>query len=248
MLISDIEWLGSCAFMASLRDVTERKALEETLRLSLEKLQITMRGTVQVIARLLETKDPYTAGHQKRVSELASCIAAQLGLSDHDQDGLLMASLIHDIGKISIPSEILSKPGKLNEIEYDLIKTHSQIGYEILREIEFPWPVADIVRQHHEKLDGSGYPDSLCNNQILYLSKILTVADVVEAISSHRPYRAALGVEKGLEHILEMRGILYDSEIVDTCVCLFRDKSFEFKAMVWTAKEYSDPRPSRAVL
>ncbi|MBN1523322.1 MAG: HD domain-containing protein [Spirochaetales bacterium] len=244
--IADIDWLGNNARMASLRDVTGRKVLEEKIKQGFEKLQIMMKGTIQVIARLLETKDPYTAGHQKRVSELALALAEDLHVDENERDALFMAALIHDIGKISIPSEILSKPGKLNEIEYDLIKTHSQIGFEILKEIDFPWPVADIVRQHHEKLDGTGYPQGIKSSEILHPSKILAVADVVEAISSHRPYRAALGVDVGLEHILENSGILYDEEVVNTCVTLFREKNFEFKTTVWKAMEYSDPRHTEA--
>jgi putative nucleotidyltransferase with HDIG domain len=187
-------------------------------------------------------KDPYTAGHQKRVSELAFKIAEGLGLGEHEREGILMASLIHDIGKISIPSEILSKPGRLSDIEYDLIKTHSQKGFDILKEIEFPWPIAKIVLQHHERLDGSGYPDGVRGDHILFTSRILTVADVMEAISSHRPYRAALGVSKGVEHLQQYSGIYYDPEVVQQCVHLFQEENFQFKTQGLQARSYGEQR------
>jgi putative nucleotidyltransferase with HDIG domain len=212
-----------------LSEISEKERLEENLLHSLDRTQNVIKGTIQLIGRFLEMKDPYTAGHQKRVSELAFRIAESLGLDEHEREGILMASLIHDIGKISIPSEILSKPGRLSDIEYDLIKTHSQKGFDILKEIEFPWPIAKIVLQHHERLDGSGYPDGVRGDHILFPSRILTVADVMEAISSHRPYRAALGVDKGIEHLQQYSGIYYDTEIVRQCVHLFREDSFEFK-------------------
>ena len=153
-------------------------------------------------------------------------------LKDHELEAINMAGLIHDIGKISIPSEILSKPGRLSELEFDLIKTHPHIGYSILKEIEFPWPIAQIVYQHHEYMDGSGYPQGLHGEEIGLLARILTVADVVEAIASDRPYRAALGIEQGIRHIEEMRGIYYDPDVVDACKVLFREKRFEFKTKV----------------
>ena len=210
-------------------EIAERRRLEENLVQSLERNQVVIKGTIQLIARFLEMKDPYTSSHQKRVSELALKIAEALGLNEHDCEGINMAALIHDIGKISIPSEILSKPGKLSDIEYDLIKTHSQKGYEILKEIEFPWPIARIVLQHHEKLDGSGYPEGIRGDQILFPSRILTVADVMEAISSHRPYRASLGVDFGLEYIPKNSGVLFDPVVVKECVSLFSDKKFQFR-------------------
>ncbi len=213
-------------------EVENRTRVEESLRQSLENIQIIIKGTIQVIAKLLAMKDPYTAGHQKRVSELAGEIAQQMKLKDHELEAINMAGLIHDIGKISIPSEILSKPGRLSELEFDLIKTHPHIGYSILKEIEFPWPIAQIVYQHHEYMDGSGYPQGLHGEEIGLLARILTVADVVEAIASDRPYRAALGIEQGIRHIEEMRGIYYDPDVVDACKVLFREKRFEFKTKV----------------
>ncbi len=210
-------------------EVETRTRVEESLRQSLENIQIIIKGTIQVIAKLLAMKDPYTAGHQRRVSELAKEIATQMELKAYDLEAINMAGLIHDIGKISIPSEILSKPGRLSKLEFDLIKTHPYIGYSILKEIEFPWPIAQIVYQHHEYMDGSGYPQGLRGEEITLLSRILTVADVVEAIASDRPYRAALGIEQSIQHIEEMRGIYYDPEVVDTCRYLFKEKNFKFK-------------------
>jgi putative nucleotidyltransferase with HDIG domain len=215
-----------------IEEVETRTQVEESLRQSLENIQIIIKGTIQVIAKLLAMKDPYTAGHQKRVSELAREIAAHMKLEEHDLEAINMAGLIHDIGKISIPSEILSKPGRLSELEFDLIKTHPHIGYSILKEIEFPWPIAQIVYQHHEYMDGSGYPRGLRGDEIGLLARILTVADVVEAIASDRPYRAALGIEQGIRHIEEMRGVYYDPEVVDVCKYLFKEKKFEFKTKV----------------
>jgi len=183
---------------------------------------------VDMVGRIVETRDPYTAGHQLKVSELATAIAREMKLTVDRIEGIRIASLIHDIGKVSIPAEILSNPIKLNEIESSLIKDHSQIGYDILKTIDFPWPVAQIIIQHHEKLDGSGYPQGLKGNKILLEAKIIGVADVVEAMSSHRPYRPTLGIDKALEEISQNRGILYDPEVVDTCLKLFREKKFKF--------------------
>jgi putative nucleotidyltransferase with HDIG domain len=193
-----------------------------------KQLDIEIKGTIQVIIKLLATKDPYTAGHQKRVTELAVQIAKELGLGERDIEAITLAGQIHDIGKISIPSEILCKPGRLSELEFDLIKTHPQIGFDILKEIKFPWPIAQIVYQHHEHIDGSGYPQGLRNQEIDFLAKILTVADVVEAIASDRPYRAALGIEEGLRYIMEKRDQFFDSKIVDVCLGIFKRKDFAF--------------------
>jgi putative nucleotidyltransferase with HDIG domain len=177
----------------------------------------------------IESRDPYTAGHQQRVTQLVSALAQEMGLSEKEVEGVKMASLIHDIGKISIPAEILSKPGKLTEIEFSLVKTHAQAGYEILKDIEFPWPIAQIVLQHHERLDGSGYPLGLKDKKILLEAKIIGVADVVEAMASHRPYRPGLGIEKALEEISQKKGILYSPEVVDICIKLFTEKGFKLE-------------------
>jgi HD-GYP domain-containing protein (c-di-GMP phosphodiesterase class II) len=175
---------------------------------------------------VVEMRDPYTAGHQKRVAGLARAIGEELGLPADRRDGLHTAGLIHDLGKISVPAEILSKPSKLTAIEFSMIKVHPQAGFDILKSIEFPWPVARMVLEHHERLDGTGYPGGLRGEDILLESRILAVADVVEAISSHRPYRPALGIEAALDEIEVRRGIFYDAAVVDACRRLFREKGF----------------------
>ncbi|MBU4601560.1 PAS domain-containing protein, partial [bacterium] len=203
-------------------DITERKQAEE-------RLKKTMDAAIDTMSRIIEAKDPYTSGHQHRVCQLAVPLARELSLSPDKIEGIRIASLIHDIGKISLPTEILSKPGKLSDIEFSLIKEHSQIGYDILKSNDFSHPVAQIILQHHERLNGSGYPNHLKGDGILLEASILGVADVVEAMVSNRPYRPALGVNKALEEISQNRGILYDPEVVDICLKLFREKGFEFK-------------------
>ncbi|TAM45340.1 MAG: PAS domain S-box protein [Gammaproteobacteria bacterium] len=205
----------------SLLDVTERVLAERRLRAGLER-------TVEAIAATIEMRDPYTAGHERRVVELATAIAREVGLAEERIEGLRFAALVHDIGKIRIPAEILSKPAALSPIEFEMIKTHCQTGHDILKGIEFPWPVARMVLEHHERLDGSGYPGGLKGVQTLLESKILTVADVVEAMSSHRPYRPALGIDIALAHLTEKRGLWYDPAAADACVRLFREKNFRF--------------------
>lgn len=190
---------------------------------------MVMEEIIQAIASTTEGGDSYTGGHQIRVAYLAKVIAMEMGLSDEQVEGLHMAGLIHDLGKICVPPEILSKPGKLTEHEFSLIKIHSEAGYEILKEIKFPWPIPEIVLQHHERLDGSGYPHGLKKGQILQEAEILAVADVVEAMASHRPYRPALGIETALEEISQNRGILYAPEVVDVCLRLFREKNFDLE-------------------
>ena len=191
-------------------------------------LRRSLEQSIETIAATVESRDPYTAGHQRRVGELAVAIAREMGLSEDKIQGLHLAAIIHDLGKIHIPAEILAKPGKLSDIEFELIKTHPQAGYDILKNVEFPWPIADIVWQHHEKLDGSGYPQGLKGDQILLESKILTVADIVEAMSSHRPYRSTLGIKNALEEIARGRSVKYDPVVVDTCLMLFAEKKFKF--------------------
>ena len=216
------------AIYAIYRDITEKVNSEEALRSSYEKLEQTLDGIIRTMAKVVETRDPYTAGHQQRVSELAVAIAKEMGLPDEQIEGIRVASVVHDVGKINIPSEILSKPGKLSEIEFRLIQSHPHSAYEILKNIEFPWPVADIVLQHHERLNGSGYPQGLHGENILLEARILSVADVVEAMSSHRPYRPGLGIDKALEEILSGRGTLFDEKAVDCCIRLFRKENFSF--------------------
>jgi len=216
-------------FEGTVEDITLRKKAEEELKDTLQKLRATLGATVQAMAIIVETRDPYTAGHQRRVANLARAIAQEVGLPGNIVDGIRVASLIHDIGKVSVPAEILSKPTKLTDIEFNIIKVHSEAGYNILKDIDFPWPVANIVFQHHEKIDGSGYPQGLKDGQILLEAKILTVADVVEAMASHRPYRPSLGIDVALEEIEKNQGILYDPGAVDACVRLFRKRGFRFE-------------------
>jgi PAS domain S-box-containing protein len=210
----------------TLRDITERKQAEEERKQSFERLRKALGATVQSISLTVEMKDPYTAGHQQRVSDLTRAIATEMGLSADRRDFIRTASSIHDIGKISVPSEILSKPTKLTELEFSLIKTHSQSGHDILKDIDFPWPVADVVLQHHERMNGSGYPQGLKGDDILLEARIMAVADVVEAIASHRPYRPSLGIDFALEEISRNKGILYDADVVDACLKLFQEKSY----------------------
>ena len=210
------------------RDISARRSAEKELRESWEKLNEALKGTIQAMALTIEIRDPYTAGHQRRVSKLSCAIAQDLGMSEFQVEGLRVAGDIHDIGKIYVPAEILSKPGQITAIEYGIIKTHPQVGYDILKTIKFPWPVAQIVLQHHERLDGSGYPLGLVGDLIFKEARILTVADIVEAMSSHRPYRPAQGIEKALAEVVQNRGRFYDAEAVDACVKLFQESRFQF--------------------
>ena len=221
---------GNTLVLGIARDITERKRAEQKIKQGYKKLQRTTEATINTISKIIEARDPYTAGHQLKVSKLSTSIAQEMKLPKDRIEGVRIASLIHDIGKIGIPAEILSKPTRLTEIEYSLIKDHPQIGYDILKSIEFPWPVAQIVLQHHERLNGLGYPQGLKGEEILLEAKIIGVADVVEAMSSHRPYRPALGIDKALEEISQNRGILYDPEVVDVCLKLFKEKSFKFES------------------
>lgn len=192
----------------------------------LDKIKRNLEDTIQAIAAVVEMRDPYTAGHEKRVAALATAIGRELGWPETRTDGLHVAGSIHDVGKVGIPTEILTKPGALGAAEADLVKVHAQAGYDILRGIDFPWPIAATVLQHHERLDGSGYPHGLKGDEILPEAKILAVADVVESIASHRPYRAAMGLDAALQEIVDHRGTLYDPSVVDACVALFKEKGF----------------------
>lgn len=192
----------------------------------LERLRESLEATITAVAATVEMRDPYTAGHERRVAQLASAIALEMGISQERIEGIHFGALIHDLGKIKIPAELLSKPTALTKAEFELIKEHAQAGYDILKDIQFPWPVAEMARQHHERLDGSGYPRGLKGDEILLESKILAVADTVEAMSSHRPYRPARGIEPALAEIRAHRGIWYEPEAVDACLRLFKDKGF----------------------
>jgi putative nucleotidyltransferase with HDIG domain len=191
--------------------------------------RVTFSETVNSIIILCESRDPYTASHQKRVARLSCAIATEVGLSEDQIEGIRIIGLIHDIGKVAVPSEILSKPGKLGNHELGIIQTHPQVAHDILKGVNFPWPVAQAILQHHEKLNGSGYPNGLSGEDISLEARILAVADVVEAMSSHRPYRPALGIDKALEEISQNRGRLYDADVVDACLIVFKNKGFKFE-------------------
>jgi PAS domain S-box-containing protein len=208
-------------------DITEHKWADENLQISLEKFQKLTKGVIDTLVSTIESRDPYTAGHQKRVAYFAKAIANELKLSKEIVDGIHMASLIHDLGKIAVPSEILSNPGTLSDVQFNMIKIHPEVGYDILKNIEFQWPLDKIVLQHHERVDGTGYPSKLKGDEILLESKILAVADTVEAMVSHRPYRAALGVNAALEEITKMKGVYYDADVVDACLRLSEKGEFK---------------------
>jgi PAS domain S-box-containing protein len=223
---TNIIFKGMPAHIVTLRDISERKSAEKKIRDGIIRLSNNLEETVISLASAFEMKDPYTAGHQRRVSEIVSAIALEMDMEQESFQGLRLASLVHDIGKINVPTEILSKPGKLTEPEFQLIRTHSEAGYDILKKINFPWPISKIVLQHHERMDGSGYPNGLSGQEILLEARIIAVADVIEAMATHRPYRASLGIEKALEEIEKNRGRLYDKDVADTCLHLFRSGKF----------------------
>lgn len=222
-------------FVARLKRVLSERAARIDLKnalaevkLNLVKVRHAMEGIVQAISTTVEMRDPYTAGHQQRVADLACAIAESMELPEDEIYGLRMASVIHDLGKITVPSEILSKPGRLSDLEYELIKSHVQAGYDILRQIEFPWPLADIILQHHERLDGSGYPKGLKGDEIMQAARILAVSDVFETMASHRPYRPSLGMPRALEELRQNSGRLYDSRVAEVCLTLVEEGRFEF--------------------
>lgn len=215
--------------LGTIQDNTASKLIEHVLRDQRQVLEHALEGTIHTVSLAAELRDPYTAGHQRRVAELAVAIAKEMGLPEEKIRGIHLAASIHDLGKINVPAEILAKPGHLSDIEIMLIKTHPQAGNDILKDVYFPWPIADMINQHHEKLDGSGYPNGLKGDQILLESRILTVADVVEAMSSHRPYRPTLGIEVALGEIERGRGSAYDPAVVDACLKLFREERFAYQ-------------------
>ena len=225
----DIIWDRESQHMAIFQDVTEQRKMSQALSNSLDILKRTLQGVINVIAATVEMRDPYTSGHQKRVALLSREIAREMGLPEQREEQIYTTALIHDIGKIKVPAEILSKPGKLNDIEFSLIKMHSRAGYDLLNNVEFPFPLARWVLEHHERLNGSGYPSGLKGEEISLEARILAVADVVEAMCSHRPYRPALGVEAAMAEISRHRGELYDPEVVDVCLRLFKEKGFRFE-------------------
>ena len=218
------ELAGDLAYgITTLRTREERDRIAHAHEHHEAILRKSLEDSIQAIAATVEMRDPYTSGHQRRVADLAVALAKEMGLSEDRVHGLHLAGVVHDLGKISVPAEILSKPGKLTPIELQLIQGHAQAGYEILKDIDFPWPIATIVWQHHERLDGSGYPQKLKGADMLVESRIVAVADVVEAMGSHRPYRASLGIEVALQEIERGRGTKYDSAVADACLNLFRE-------------------------
>ncbi len=209
-------------------DITEIKEQEQLVNDYSSQIQASMISTVNVIAQMVELRDPYTAGHENRVGHLAAAIGAEMGFDDHQQFGLRVAGILHDIGKISVPSELLTKPTRLSHAEYSVIKEHAENGYQILRNVNFPWPVAELARQHHERIDGSGYPRGLKDEEILLEARILSIADVVESMAKDRPYRHSLGLEAALSEIEQKAGTLYDANSVNACLRLFREKNYQF--------------------
>ncbi len=222
---------GEPSFLLGIsEDITERKKNEEIIKNTLESLRSALNSIIHVLVSAVEARDPYTSGHQIRTTNLAIAIATEMGLPQEKIEAIRMAGPIHDIGKLSIPSEILSKPIKLSEVEFSLVKEHAKAGFEILKDVESPWPLAEIVYQHHERLDGSGYPRKLKGDEILLEARIMAVADVVEAMASHRPYRPSRGIDLALKEISENKGILYDADSVDACLKLFREKGYHLPA------------------
>jgi len=208
-------------------EIDNRKRMQLEIQHNFENLKKVMNATVQAITTTIEKRDPYTSGHQQRVADLSRTIAREIGFSENEIEGIYIAAAIHDIGKISLPAEILSKPVQLSDIEISLIQAHSATGYDILKGIEFPWPIAEIVLQHHERLDGSGYPRGLAGEDVLMAARIIGVADVVETMASHRPYRPSMGIDKALEEITQNRGVLYEPLVVDACLKIFNNKEFQ---------------------
>lgn len=221
---------GRPAIIGLMQDISEKSRAEEQIKRYVEHLEKALMSTVNVATTLSEMRDPYTAGHERRVAGIAVAIGAELGFDARRQEGLRVAGYLHDVGKITVPLEILGKPGKLTAIEYQLVQGHAQASYDVLKDVEFPWPVADVALQHHERIDGSGYPQGLKGDAILLEARIMAVADVVEAISSHRPYRPGLGIDKALAEIECGRGTAYDPAVTDACLKLFREKGYVISA------------------
>lgn len=208
------------------QDIGDRRKAEEEIQRYVGRLEKAMMATVEAVSAMVELRDPYTSGHERRVGELAAAIGAEMGLTGETITGLRMTGYVHDIGKISVPAEILSKPGRLTEIEFEIIKNHARSGYDILKGVEFPWPLPEVILQHHERLDGSGYPQHLKGEEIIQEARIMAVADVVEAMASHRPYRPGLGIDSALEEIERNSGKYYDPPVVEACLRLFREKGY----------------------
>jgi PAS domain S-box-containing protein len=221
-----INWDGQAAAIVMAEDITERKHAEAQIADYVKQLEASMRGTLQAVSNMIDQRDPYTAGHERRVGMIAGAIGREMGWPEERCQALEMVGLVHDIGKISVPAEILSKPGRLTSVEMQLVRGHVQNGYDILKDVPFSFPVAEIIWQHHERLDGSGYPRGLKGDEILPEARILAVADVIESIVSHRPYRPARGMTVALEELERERGTLYDPLVIDATFRLINDKGY----------------------
>ncbi len=219
-----VDFEGARSTIGMAQDIGERHRAEAEIKSYIARLEQTTEATLQAVALMVEQRDPYTAGHERRVGDLAAAIGAEMGLQENTVKGLRLTGYVHDLGKISVPAELLSKPSKLSSLEFQLIKTHAEAGYNILKDVDFPWPVAEVILQHHERPDGSGYPRQLKGAQILLEARIMAVADVIEAMSSHRPYRPGLGLDKALDEIEKNSGTLYDPQVAAACLRLFREK------------------------
>ena len=225
-----LELSGETLLYLSARDVTEKRRADRQILDQIEQLKAAVMSTVEVATVLNEMRDPYTAGHERRVAAIAAAIGAHLGFDENRQEGLRVAGHLHDVGKVIVPSEILSKPGKLGALEYQMIQGHAQAGFDVLKNVKFPWPVAEVALQHHERMDGGGYPQGLKGEAILLEARIMAVADVVEAMSSHRPYRSGLGIEEALAEVEGGGGTKYDRTVVEACLTLFREKGYSIPA------------------
>jgi len=215
------------------RDITERWQADEERRAHVVRLQQSLEQTIIAIGAAIEKRDPYTAGHQHRVAELGYAIAKELELDEETASGVRLGGFIHDLGQLYVPSEILNRPGPVSEVELAFIREHPKVGYEIVREIEFPWPIAQMLLQHHERLDGSGYPQGLVGDEIILQARIIAVADVVEAMASNRPYRPACELEEALAEIERHAGILYDAQVVEACLKLFHNRGYALTPLAY---------------
>jgi len=222
---------GDRVIQCNIRDITERKRIEKQLLEYQHLVSVGMSEIVNVLSAMIEERDPYTAGHQARVADLSVAIATELQLPSHNIEGIRLSALVHDIGKFSIPAQVLMKPTKLNSFEIAMLRNHVQAGYDVLKHIHFPWPVAHIVLQHHERLDGSGYPNGLKGDSISDEARILAVADTVDAMVGTRPYRAAFSIENALDTLVAGIGTLYDERMVQACIKIFRDDHYTLPVM-----------------
>jgi putative nucleotidyltransferase with HDIG domain len=227
MSITEADWEDKPARIVTMHDISERMRLAFEREENAKRQQFILVETINAMSNAMASRDPYTAAHMKRVSELSMAIARELGLEAERIEGIRLGGIIHDIGKLYVPAEILNRPGRLSPAEFDIIKSHAQVGYDIIKGVPFTWPVAEMVYQHHERIDGSGYPNSLKGNEIVLEARILAVADVVEAMTSHRPYRPSLGMQPALDEIRNNSGKLYDPEIVSACTKVINTEGFQ---------------------